>query len=162
MAWRPTKYLIEGALDNTDPGIIKGYMKFMGMKELVQIELQGNFHRDIRGAVIRFECDDYKDEDPLKAVEYFKGFSVVQTGKAGDITAGRPPHDYVDRPYIEWYSKESGRVVVEPEYNQVKVRGMPIPYIESDPIDRKEQENNLMDFMDDIINSLKSKQDKQQ
>ncbi len=162
MAWRPTKYLIEGALDNTDPGIIKGYLKFMGMKEIVQVQLQGNFHRDIRGATIQFECEDYRDEDPMAAVEYLKTFSPVQSGRAGDITAGRPPHDYSDSPYIEWYSEQNGRVVIQLECNQVKIIGTPIPAIESDPIDRNEQEQNLKNFMDDILNSLKEQHDKQQ
>ena len=41
------------------------------------------------------------------------GFGLHQTGKVGDITAGLPPQDYVDYPYIEWYGDDNGRVVIE-------------------------------------------------
>ena len=33
MAWRPTRYLIEGELNNTVLGKITGWMKFAGIKE---------------------------------------------------------------------------------------------------------------------------------
>ena len=57
MAWRPTEYLIEGELDNTTPGKVTGWMRFAGMASNVTFDLRGNFHRDIRGAKIRFTGD---------------------------------------------------------------------------------------------------------
>jgi hypothetical protein len=74
-------------------------------------------------------------------------FSLNQTGQAGDITAGMPPADYVNYPYIEWYSQQNGRVVIELEPAQVKVIGQPIPACESDPIDRAEQAANMRTFL---------------
>ena len=53
MAWRPTDNLIEGELDNRNHGKVTGWMKFAGMKENVTFNLEGNFHRDIRGAKVR-------------------------------------------------------------------------------------------------------------
>ena len=52
MAWRPTHYLIEGELDNTQPGKVTGWMIFAGKKGKVVFDLDGAFHRDIRGAKI--------------------------------------------------------------------------------------------------------------
>jgi hypothetical protein len=52
MAWRPSEYLIDGELDNTTPGKVTGWMQFAGMQEKVTFDLNGNFHRDIRGAKI--------------------------------------------------------------------------------------------------------------
>ena len=52
MTWRPTKYLLEGELDNTHLGRVTGWMQFAGMKEKVTLLLKGDFHRDIRGAKI--------------------------------------------------------------------------------------------------------------
>jgi ABC-type sugar transport system ATPase subunit len=49
MAWRPNEYLIEGELDNTQLGKVTGWMRFAGMNGKVTFDLEGNFHRDIRG-----------------------------------------------------------------------------------------------------------------
>ena len=145
MAWRPTQYLIEGELDNTNPGKVTGWMKFAGKKEKVTFDLEGNFHRDIRGAKIHFSND--ADTDIDEAQRYMDGLAPYQTGKTGDITAGLPPKDYVDYPYIEWYSDENGRVVIELEPVQVEVVGTPIPALESDPVSRKEQAQNMAGFL---------------
>ena len=134
MAWRPTQYLIEGELDNTNPGKVTGWMKFAGKKEKVTFDLEGNFHRDIRGAKIHFSNEADADSD--EAQGYMDGLASHQTGKTGDITAGLPPKDYVDYPYIEWYSDENGRVVIELEPDQVELLVQPIPACESDPIVR--------------------------
>jgi hypothetical protein len=145
MAWRPTQYLIEGELDNTNPGKVTGWMKFAGKKEKVTFNLEGNFHRDIRGAKIHFSND--ADADIDEAQRYMDGLASHQTGKTGDITAGLPPKDYVDYPYIEWYSDENGRVVIELEPVQVEVVGTPIPALESDPVSRKVQAQNMAGFL---------------
>jgi hypothetical protein len=99
MAWRPSEYLLEGELDNTQPGKVTGWMRFAGMNERIVFDLEGNFHRDIRGAKIRFTGNG-NEHDP-KAAGYMDGMSTEQTGEVGDITAGLPPADYVKYPYIE-------------------------------------------------------------
>ena len=147
MAWRPTEYLIEGELDNTHPGKVTGWMKFAGKKEKVTFDLEGNFHRDIRGAKIRFTGDAYEDQKDIDGERYMEGFVDHQTGNVGDITAGLPPRDYVDYPYIEWYSEANGRVVLELEKAQVELLTRPIPACESDPISRKKQAENMAGFL---------------
>lgn len=156
MAWRPTKYLLEGELDNTTPGTVRGWMRFVGMKEKVTFDLKGNFHRDIRGAKIRFTGDGEGAEDEKEAREYMKAFSVTQTGNAGDITAGREPADYADYPYIEWYSNENGRVVLELDPAQVEVIGRPIPAIESAPISREQQQQNMAAFLSGVSHAMQA------
>ena len=81
MAWRPTKYLLDGELDNTILGKVTGWIRFTGLKEKVLFDLKGNFHRDIRGAKIKFFSNGYESNE--KAEEYMQGFSLNQTGKAG-------------------------------------------------------------------------------
>jgi hypothetical protein len=139
MAWRPTQYLIEGELDNTHPDKVMGWMRFAGVKNKVTFNLEGNFHRDIRGAKIHFRGDAYEDQAEVEGEKYFEGFALNQTGKVGDITAGRQPADYVDYPYIEWYSVQNGRIVIELEQVQIEVIGKPIPAMESFPVSRQEQ-----------------------
>ncbi|MCK4344994.1 MAG: hypothetical protein KAX05_06880 [Bacteroidales bacterium] len=148
MAWRPTKYLVEGELDNTISGKVTGWMRFAGLERNVVFDLEGNFHRDIRGTKIHLVGDGCEDNE--KAQEYMQGFSLNQTGKVGDITAGLPPRDYVNYPYIEWYGDENGRVVLELESDQIRVIGTPIPACESDPLSRTEQIRNMIGFLKGI------------
>ncbi len=129
-------------------------MRFVGLKEKVTFDLEGNFHRDIRGAKIHFTGDAYEDQQDVDPGGYFEGFAQHQTGKAGDITAGLPPHDYGRDVYIEWFSNENGRVVIELEPAQIEVIGTPIPAIESDPISRKEQRQNMAEFMGSIAQKM--------
>lgn len=145
MAWRPTEYLLDGELDNTNPGKVTGWMRFAGMKQKIICDLKGNFHRDIRGAKIRFTGNGVEN-DP-KAASYMHGMSVEQTGEVGDITAGLPPADYVRYPYIEIYSEQNGRVVIELAPDQIEVIGRPIPACESDPISREEQAGKMARFI---------------
>ena len=116
-------------------------------------DLEGNFHRDIRGAKIRLKGDDSKND--LDAVGYIQGFAQHQTGKVGDMTAGLAPQDYgVQYPYIEWYSEQNGRVVLELESDQIEIIGTPIPAIESDPISREEQNRNMAEFLGGLAQEL--------
>ena len=153
MAWRPTEYLIEGELDNTVSGRVTGWMKFAGLEKNVMFDLEGNFHRDIRGTKIHLTGGGCGEDDE-KARKYMQCFSSTQTGKVGDITAGLPPQDYVVYPYIEWYGDENGRVVLELEPDQIKVIGTPIPACESDPVSRQKQAQNMIDFLRGLAESL--------
>ncbi len=152
MAWRPTQYLMEGELDNTIPGKVTGWMQFVGMKQKVTFDLEGDFHRDIRGAKIRF-VGEGKTDDPA-AAKYMEGIAEHQTGKAGDITAGLPPRDYANYPYIEIYGDENGRIVLELAPEQVQVIGTPIPACESDPVSRERQQQNMAAFLGGIAQEL--------
>ncbi len=126
MAWRPNEQFVEGVLDNTVPGKVTGWMKFAGMKEKVVFDLEGNFHRDIRGAKVRLRGDG-ESADAAQAAKYMESFSTLQKGKVGDMTAGLPPADYVTYPYFEHYGDDNGRVVIELERSQVEVIGRPMP-----------------------------------
>jgi hypothetical protein len=152
MAWRPTPYLLEGELDNTTPGKVTGWMRFAGMKDKVTFDLKGDFHRDIRGTKIRLSGDGQSGggADREEAVQCMEGFAPHQTGNVGDITAGLPPRDYVPYPYCEWFGDDNGRVVIELEPEQVTVIGTPIPWQESDPISRQQQQQHMASFIASI------------
>jgi len=153
MAFRPTRFLIEGTLDNSVPNKVTGWMKFVGLKEKVTFDLEGNFHRDIRGAKIHFTGDAYEEAN-VDNDGYFEDFALHQTGKVGDITAGLPPYDYGSTPYVEWYSNENGRIVLELEPIQLEVIGTPIPAIESDPISREDQNRNMSEFLGSLAQEM--------
>jgi len=155
VAWRPTHYLVEGELDNTTPGKVTGWMKFAGLRRKVVLDLQGNFHRDIRGAKIRFHgAGNAGGDAPAVVASYMEGFALKHTGKVGDMTAGLPPVDYVNYPYIEWYGDQNGRVVLELDSEQVTVIGRPIPACESDPISREEQRENMGGFLTELVQGI--------
>jgi hypothetical protein len=154
MAFRPTQYLIEGELDNTNPGKVTGWMRFAGLNEKMTFDLEGNFHRDIRGAKIHFTGDAYEDREDVDINDYSDGLALHQTGKAGDITAGLPPNDYGSTPYVEWFGQENGRVVLELEPVQIEVIGRPIPAIESDPISREQQNRNMAAFLGSLAQEM--------
>jgi hypothetical protein len=92
MAWRPNENLIDGELDNRTPGKVKGWMRFFRNENVplrVTLDLEGDFHEDIRGAVIRLSNPNPSDRY-VDGGTYMKGFSPIQHGTAGDITAGLP------------------------------------------------------------------------
>ena len=152
MAWRPTRFLIEGMLDNTRPKMVRGWMKFVGVKGKVTFDLEGDFHRDIRGAIICFTGD--AEGNIKEAREYMKDFARHQTGKVGDMTAGLPPRDYVDYCYLEWFSKENGRIVIELDQDKVKLATKPIPASETEPISRDEQARNMAEFLTGLAKAV--------
>jgi hypothetical protein len=154
MAWRPCEQFIEGELDNTVPNKVTGWMRFASKKEKVLFDLEGNFHRDIRGAKVRLKGDG-ESANIEEAEELLEGFATIQKGVVGDMTAGREPRDYVSYGYFEWYGDYNGRVVIELEPEQVELLTQPIPASESDPNDRKQQDKNMANFITGILTDFK-------
>jgi len=160
MAWRPYENLIAGELDNTVPGKVTGWLQFLGMEEQVKLDLNGDFHRDIRGTRIRLRNQQPMDRNHTGALgehrpaSYMHGFSPVQTGEVGDITAGLPPQDYVSYPYVEWFSEENGRVVLELEPEQIEVIGHPLPVETQKPVSREKQADNMGRFLAGLCRDL--------
>ena len=115
MAFRPTANLIEGILENTTPGLVRGWIDFYrhGKSPLhCTLELDGDFHDDIRGRILHFWNDHPADmgyDGSLGKIEpgFMDTMHTSQRGKVGDITAN---HD--GSVYIEWYSDRNGRVVL--------------------------------------------------
>jgi hypothetical protein len=91
MAWRPNENLIDGELDNRTPGKVTGWMRFFRKEKApfsVTFVLEGDFHEDIRGAVILLSNPNPSDRERDDGGTYMDGFSPTQHGTAGDITAG--------------------------------------------------------------------------
>ena len=93
MAWRPYQNLIDGELDNRTPGKVTGWIRFFrrGKQPLrARFDLDGDFHEDIRGKVIRFSNSSPSDRNEELGREgtYMDGLAIEQRGEVGDITAG--------------------------------------------------------------------------
>lgn len=126
MAFRPTSNLIEGVLDNTTPGHVRGWIDFCreGKQPLhCVLDLDGDFHDDIRGRLLHVWNGHPTDagwDGSLGRIEpdYIDHLHPNQKGNAGDITTQH--HATV---YIEWYSERNGRVVLNIPNSQCKVLG---------------------------------------
>ena len=168
MAWRPYENLIAGELENTVPGRVTGWLRFVGMEQEVKLDLKGDFHRDIRGTRVRLRNPQPSDRNHTGALgeardgSYMDGFSPVQTGDAGDITAGLPPYPYVRYPYVEWYYEQNGRVVLELDPEQVEVIGQPLPADGAEPVSRQKQAENMARFLTGVCGDLARVSPKQQ
>ena len=93
MAWRPYENLIDGELDNRTPGRVTGWMRFVRFRDQllkVRFDLQGDFHEDIRGKVIRLSNHGPTERNQTLDREgtCINGFASMQRGEVGDITAG--------------------------------------------------------------------------
>ncbi len=137
MAWRPTEHLIEGELDNTTPDKVTGWMRFAGMDEKVTFDLQGNFHRDIRGAKTHLTGDGQAD-DP-DAGPYMASFSPQQTGEtAFDFmkTLG------ADGGKFSEYMKGTTFMIATP-----KLLDKVVQQIDKLPLDKKDTKGDLYEYM---------------
>ena len=97
MAWRPHRYLIGGELDNTQPRKVTGWMYFHGLPKRVTLDLEGDFHRDIRGASIQSRGYAKQKTNARDAAAYMESFSHHQTGNVGNMTTGLPPFDMEEK-----------------------------------------------------------------
>jgi len=55
---------------------------------------------------------------------------------------------------VEWYSQANGRVVLELSTEQVELLTPPIPACESDPIDRRQQAENMAEFLKNMAETV--------
>jgi len=127
VAQRIEKAVIRGEIDNTLEGRTIGRIWLFGRAEPLELDLVGDCWRDLAGAKLKFS-------NPQTVKEEVEGLSGVQTGVVGDITASRKarvptcgleemvilqsagepvPTVWKHVLYLEWFSAENGRVVIE-------------------------------------------------
>ena len=121
MAWKPNDILREGELDNTRPGKVTGWLRFVGMKETVRLELDGDFSTDVRGMKLRVHNPDPAEE--IRPSGRMDGFAWHQTGKVVHITAGRRGGPAC----IEWCSDQNGLVLLKLAPQFVEIEGWAAP-----------------------------------
>lgn len=127
MAWRIESHVIRGEVDNRIRGRVVGKLWFVGRKDPVEIELQGNAARDLAGRKLEFV--NLSPKPGLDAA-----FAARQAGVIGQFTASRKvrvpnipiediasyyrekrpfPWHWGNSVYLEWYSIANGHVVIE-------------------------------------------------
>lgn len=129
MAFRIHDSVVRGEIDNRVKGIVRGNIWVEGRAEPVVLELKGNAHSDLAGCVLTFT-------NPQKHIPHhgLDSLNPVQSGQIGDLTAsrkvrvpsvpmeefinwpkgkGKPPSHWANCLYLEWFSEQNGRVVIE-------------------------------------------------
>ncbi len=129
MAWRIHDSVIRGEIDNRVKGIVRGKIWVEGRAEPVILELKGNAWPDLAGCLLTFT-------NPLKRIPHphIGTLNPIQRGSIGDLTASRkvrvfdipmpeaylmckrgekPPEHMANSLYLEWFSEQNGRVVIE-------------------------------------------------
>ncbi|MCB1069578.1 MAG: hypothetical protein KDL31_04430 [Kiritimatiellae bacterium] len=130
MAWRLKHSVIRGEFSNREENRITGRLWLVDRDEVITMDLEGNFLRDLAGCQITFT-----NPEPTPGED--TGLHACQVGVSGDMTASRkvrvmdlPPEEivleqmplvpdrsqptrYANALYLEWFSDYDGRVVIE-------------------------------------------------
>jgi hypothetical protein len=128
MAFRLDQAIVRGELDNTQQGRVRVRIWLEGRKEPLTLDLEGDAWRDVAGARITFtnpEPRRQKNQGDLKSVQHGIVGDITVSKKVKHITASdeewqlcmeegrQPPFEWRNSIYIEWFSEENGRVVIE-------------------------------------------------
>ncbi len=137
MAFRIHDSVVRGEIDNRVKGLVRGKIWVHGRKEPVVLELKGNAWPDLAGCLLKFTNPSKPDPHP-----HLETLNPIQEGQIGDITASRkvrvfdipleeayamckhgekPPEHMANSVYLEWFSEQNGRVVVESADYQLDV-----------------------------------------
>jgi hypothetical protein len=129
MALRIGDAVERGFVDNRQKGRVVGKLWLRGRARPLQLDLTGNAHPDLAGRRVHF-----RRSSPAIAMTGLEQLPDVQRGHAGDLTARRevqvpalpleallrwpePVDPAPSRPahclYLEWFSPDTGRVVVQ-------------------------------------------------
>ena len=164
MAWRIGDALVRGEIDNRVKNKITGKLWFADCDSPYLLELEGNCCQDIAGCLLTFS-------DPSAKPEKLEGFSPVQSGVSGEMTASRkvkvltqsyeelkkgkikdkPAFKWVNALYLEWYSELNGRVVIEKidyEYS------LSLPSWEFTPEDEEAQNKQSREALDAYLEAF--------
>lgn len=129
MAFRIHDSVVRGEIDNRVKGIVRGKIWVEGRAEPIALELKGNAWPDLAGCLLKFS-----NSQKRIAHHHLDSLNLVQHGQIGDITASRKvrvmdipmpdaylmkkrgeyvPEHMANCLYIEWFSEQNGRVVIE-------------------------------------------------
>jgi PAS domain-containing protein len=137
MAFRIHDSVVRGEIDNREKGIVRGKIWVADRAEPVTLELKGNAWPDLAGCLLKFT-------NPLKLIKHpeLDSLNPKQEGTIGDLTASRkvrvfdipfeeaydmrkrgehPPEHMANSLYLEWFSLQNGRVVIESADYQLEI-----------------------------------------
>ena len=137
MAFRIHDSVVRGEIDNRVKGIVRGKIWVEGRTAPVVLELKGNAWSDLAGCLLTFT-----NPLPRVAHQHLDSLNPIQQGMIGDLTASRKvrvmeipmPEAYLMKKrgehvpehmanclYLEWFSTQNGRVVIESADYELKI-----------------------------------------
>ena len=167
MAFRIHDSVVRGEIDNRVKGVVRGKIWVEGRVEPVVLELQGNAWPDLAGCLLTFT-------NPLKRIPHhgLDSLNPVQRGTIGDLTASRKvrvmeipmPEAYLMKKrgehvpehmanclYLEWFSEQNGRVVIESVDYELKISA---PEWRLTPEEESQRAEQAAAGMDDFVGRL--------
>ncbi|HEY3760732.1 MAG TPA: hypothetical protein VGN23_03195 [Verrucomicrobiae bacterium] len=171
MAFRIHDSVVRGEIDNRVKGTVRGKIWVHGRKKPVALELIGNACPDLAGCLLKFRNPHKRIPD-----SGLDSLNPVQNGQIGDITASRkvrefdipvaeayamckrgekPPEHMANCLYIEWFSQENGRVVIESTGYQLEISAPEWQMSPAENEERARQANDGMNwFMQKITEAI--------
>ncbi len=166
MAFRIGDCVERGWLDASVKGKITGEIWLRGRKDPLRLDLNGYPMADLAGRMLSFE-----NPEPLPEA-HTDGLSTVQNGTAGDITASRkalhgdPPYDpdkaqTANVLYIEWFSEQNGRVVIEAVRYTLSIHGDALWHLTDELEETRRQmvTGGMTHFMEHLADGAESMRD---
>jgi len=172
MAWRISKHVISGEIDNRTKGRVTGFLELADGSERITLDLVGNAHPDLAGSLIRFT-------NPRARPGPLKEFAREQTGPAGDITASHRVKDllvpleaflkmdegerskayrWANCLYLEWYGHLNGRVVLEGISYEVEWVEGPLWRISEEDVSEQADrgQKGMAGFFENVVDTLET------
>jgi PAS domain-containing protein len=167
MAFRIHESVVRGEIDNRTKGVVRGKIWVVGRKKPVTLELKGNAWPDLAGCLLTFTNSLKPIRDP-----HLESLNPTQQGVIGDITASRkvrvfdipadeayrmckrgekPPEHMANSLYLEWFSEQNGRVVIESTDYQLTISP---PEWRMTPREEAEREKQAADGMTAFMQKL--------
>jgi hypothetical protein len=167
MAFRIHESVVRGEIDNREKGIVRGKIWVEDRNAPVVLELKGNAHPDLAGCLLTFS-------NPLKRIphQHLDSLQPVQHGTIGDLTASRkvrvfdvpledalamlrrnekPPEHMANCLYLEWFSQENGRVVIESTEYELTITP---PAWRMTPEENEQRAHDAANGMNDFMQKL--------
>ena len=178
MAFRIHDSVVRGEIDNRVKGIVRGKIWVHGRTEPVVLELEGNAWPDLAGCLLTFS-------NPLERVPHpgLDSLNPVQQGVIGDLTALRKvrvfdipmpeaylmckrgekvPEHIANCLYLEWFSEQNGRVVIESTDYQLEISAPEWRLTPEEDAERAKQAAAGMDwFMQKLTEAVAEQQSAQ-
>lgn len=175
MAFRIHDSVVRGEIDNRVKGIVRGKIWVEGRAEPVVLELKGNAWPDLAGCLLAFT-------NPHKRIPHhgLDSLNPVQRGTIGDLTASRKvrvmeipmpeaylmkkrgepvPEHMANSLYLEWFSEQNGRVVIESTDYELKISA---PEWRLTPEEESQRAQQAAAGMDDFMGKLTGAIEQQQ
>lgn len=173
MAFRIHESVVRGEIDNREKGIVRGKVWVEGRVAPVILELKGNAHPDLAGCLLTFNNPHRRIPHP-----HLDALQPAQHGTVGDLTASRkvrvfdipledalamlrrkeePPEHMANSLYLEWFSEENGRVVIESADYQISISSPQWRLTpEEDEQRARDAANGMSRFMQKLTDAIES------